>query len=202
MRTHYGPWPPCWISNQHQKHKSGRGPSNEHFRQVWLKSVQRFQRRRFKCEKLTDGLMTDAYPWQKLTWLKARWDKNYDANILSKYDSAKKDTKLCLRVEKWSAFFYFYTKLAESSFLCRFRVESFNVLFFHDSIFEHPTFSSSTNNFAHAQTLSRMMFSVRSYEYCASQHWILSWMEENQTATYFLRSRLFTYGIMKIFNCN
>jgi hypothetical protein len=29
-------------------------------------------------------------------------------------------------------------------------------LFFHDSIFAHPTFSSSTNNFAHAQTLSRM----------------------------------------------
>jgi hypothetical protein len=27
----------------------------EHFWQVWLKSVQRFQRRRFKCEKLTDG---------------------------------------------------------------------------------------------------------------------------------------------------
>jgi hypothetical protein len=55
MRTHYGPWQPCWILNQHQKHKSGRGPSNEHFWQVWLKSVQRFQRRRFKCEKLTDG---------------------------------------------------------------------------------------------------------------------------------------------------
>jgi len=34
------------------------------------------------------------------------------------------------------------------------------------------------------------------------QHWILSWMEENQTATYFLRSRLFTYDIMKNFNCN
>jgi len=29
-------------------------------------------------------------------------------------------------------------------------------LFFHDSIFAHPTFSSSTNNFAHAQMLSRM----------------------------------------------
>ena len=42
-------------SNQHQKHKSGRGPSSEHFWQVWLISVQRFQRRRFKCEKLTDG---------------------------------------------------------------------------------------------------------------------------------------------------
>ena len=38
-----------------KKHKSGRGPSNEHLWQVWLKSVQRFQRRRFKCEKLMDG---------------------------------------------------------------------------------------------------------------------------------------------------
>jgi hypothetical protein len=63
MRTHYGPWQPCWISNQHQKHKSGRRPSNEHFWQVWLKSVQRFQRGRFKCEKLTDGRlpMTKAH---------------------------------------------------------------------------------------------------------------------------------------------
>jgi hypothetical protein len=34
--------------------KSGRGPSNEHFWQVWFNSVQWFQRRRFKCEKLTD----------------------------------------------------------------------------------------------------------------------------------------------------
>ena len=55
MRTHYGPWQPCWISNQHQKQTSGRGPSNEHFWQVWFKSVQWFQRRRFKCENLTDG---------------------------------------------------------------------------------------------------------------------------------------------------
>jgi hypothetical protein len=46
-----------------KKHKSGRGPSNEHFWQIWLKSVQRFQRRRFKCEKLTDGRlpMTKAH---------------------------------------------------------------------------------------------------------------------------------------------
>ena len=58
MRTHYGPWQPCWISNQHRKHKSGRGPSNEHFWQVWLKFVLRFQRRRFKCEKPTDGRRT------------------------------------------------------------------------------------------------------------------------------------------------
>ena len=60
MRTHYGPWQPCWISNQHQKHKSGRGPSSEHFWQVWLISVQRFQRRRFKYEKLTDGRTDDG----------------------------------------------------------------------------------------------------------------------------------------------
>ena len=58
MRTHYGPWQPCWISNQHQKHKSGRGPSHEHFWQVWFKSVHWFQRRRFKCEKLTDERWT------------------------------------------------------------------------------------------------------------------------------------------------
>ena len=36
----------------------GRGPSNEHLWQVWLKSVPRFQRRRIKCEKLTDGRRT------------------------------------------------------------------------------------------------------------------------------------------------
>jgi hypothetical protein len=37
-----------------------RGPSNEHLWQVWLKSVQRFQRRRFKCEKLTNGRTDDG----------------------------------------------------------------------------------------------------------------------------------------------
>jgi hypothetical protein len=55
MRTHYRPWQPCWILNQHHKHKSGRGSSNEHLWQVCLKSVLRFQRRRVKCETLTDG---------------------------------------------------------------------------------------------------------------------------------------------------
>ena len=50
-------------------------------------------------------------------FLKKRISKNYDAILLSKYDSVeKKDTKLCLRVEKWSIafFFYFYTKLNPS----------------------------------------------------------------------------------------
>ena len=51
MRTHYGPWQPCWITNQHQKHKSGRGP----FLASLADFCSAFQRRRFKCEKLTDG---------------------------------------------------------------------------------------------------------------------------------------------------
>ena len=54
-----------------------------------------------------------------------------------------------------TSFFDFLAKLAESSFLCRFRTESVNV-------FVLPWFdlchvlSSWTDNFAHAQTLSRM----------------------------------------------
>ena len=56
----------------------------------------------------------------------------------------------------------------------------------------------STNNFAHTQTLYRMWSLCRSYEYCAGKHCILYWIQENKTATYFLRSRLFTYDIMKI----
>ena len=73
----------------------------------------------------------------------------------------KKDTKLCLRVEKWSrsvcktSFLNFYTKLAESSFLCRFRIESVNVFVLPRFDLCH-VLSSSTNNFTHAQTISRM----------------------------------------------
>ena len=47
---------------------------------------------------------------------------------------SKKDTKLCFTayvlkngVGQYNMFFNFYTKLAESSLLCRFRVESVNV---------------------------------------------------------------------------
>ena len=53
-------------------------------------------------------------------------------------------------------------------------------LFFHDSTCAMCTFPSSTNNFAHAQALSRMS-SVRSYEYCAGKHWKLYWMQENHS---------------------
>ena len=44
-------------------------------------------------------------------------------------------------------------------------------------------------HFLHQQKILHMRrFTVRSYEYWAGQHWILSWMEENQTGTFFLRS--------------
>jgi hypothetical protein len=39
IRTHYGPWQPCWISDQRQKQNSCIWPSSEHFCQVWFKSV-------------------------------------------------------------------------------------------------------------------------------------------------------------------
>jgi hypothetical protein len=51
--------------------------------------------------------------------------------------------------------FNFYTKLAESSFLCHFRIESVNVFVLPRFDLCH-VLSSSTNNFEHAQTLSRM----------------------------------------------
>ena len=60
-------------------------------------------------------------------------------------------------VGRYNIFFYFYTKLAESSFLCRFRVESVNVLVCAMCFF-------STNKFAHAQTLYRMRSLCRSHE--------------------------------------
>jgi hypothetical protein len=45
-------------------HKSGRGPSNEHFWQIWFKSVQWFQRR-VKYEKLTDEQSFNIGPYGK-----------------------------------------------------------------------------------------------------------------------------------------
>jgi hypothetical protein len=97
-----------------------------------------------------------VFSWKK------EYIKNYDAILLSKYDSAEKRYKIMLTVYvlkngvgRYNIFFFnFYTKLAKSSFLCRFRVESVNV--FVLARFDLSTFSSSTNHLAHAQTLSRM----------------------------------------------
>ena len=58
-------------------------------------------------------------------------------------------------VGRYSIFLNFYTKLAESSFLCRFRIESVNVFVLPRFDLWH-VLSSSTNNFAYVQTLFRM----------------------------------------------
>ena len=52
IRTHYVHWQPCWISDQCEKQKSCILPSNEHFCQVWFKSVLWFRKKRWKCEIL------------------------------------------------------------------------------------------------------------------------------------------------------
>ena len=52
----------------------------------------------------------------------------------------KKDTKWCLNI-----FFNFYTKLAESSFLCHFRVESVNVLVCAMCFFFNKQFRTCAN---------------------------------------------------------
>jgi hypothetical protein len=129
-------------------------------------------------------------------------------NILPiKHDSAEKRYRnyayvLKNGVGRFNLFFEFLHKSCWI-LLCRFRVEFVNMFIYNMCFF-------SANNFAHAQTLYRMRSLCRSsmviwsyswiYEYYAGKHWMLYWMQENQTATYFLRSRLFTYNIMK--NCN
>ena len=75
----------------------------------------------------------------------------------------KKDTKWCLRVEKWSRsvehLFLFLCKacwiLFFVSFSCRIR-QCFCSSMIRFVPYNMCTFSSSTNNFAHAQTLFRM----------------------------------------------
>jgi hypothetical protein len=57
-----------------------RRPSIDASYQVSLHLAEGFQRRRLKCEKLTDDRRrtTDAKWWQKLTLPLARWAKNYE----------------------------------------------------------------------------------------------------------------------------
>jgi len=55
-----------------------RGPSIDASYQVSVHLAEGFQRRRLKCQKLTDDgrQTTDAKWWQKLTLPLARWAKN------------------------------------------------------------------------------------------------------------------------------
>ena len=62
------PWRPCLSSDRDKMNKFYKGPYIDASCQVWFHLAQQFQRRRLKCEKLTDGRTTDASWWQKLTW--------------------------------------------------------------------------------------------------------------------------------------
>jgi hypothetical protein len=117
----------------------------------------------------------------------------------------KKDTKLWYvlknGVGRYNIFFLFLHKacwiLLFVSFLYRIRqcVCSSTVRFVPCAFFINKQFCTCANAFPNE-------FTVRSYVYCMGKHWILYWIQENITATYFLRSRLFTYDIMKNFTCN
>jgi hypothetical protein len=66
-------------------------------------------------------------------------------------------------------------------------IQSLRLIFFYIEscqYFINKQFGTCANAFPNE-------FTVRSYEYCACQHCNLYWMEENQTATYFLRFRTF-----------
>ena len=63
-------WRPCLLMDWDEMSKFYRGPSIDASYQVSIHLDQQFQRRRLKCEKLTD----DKW-WQKLTLPLARWAK-------------------------------------------------------------------------------------------------------------------------------
>jgi hypothetical protein len=70
-------WWPCLLMDRDKMGNLYRGPSIYASYQVSVYMVEGFQRRRLKCEKLTDDRRrtTDAKWWQKLTLPLARWAK-------------------------------------------------------------------------------------------------------------------------------
>jgi hypothetical protein len=84
-------------------------------------------------------------------------------------------------VDRYNIFFNFYTKLAESSFLCRFRIESVNVFILPRFDLCHVHISFIKKQFRTCTSTFPNEFTVRSYEYCAGKHWKLYWMQENHS---------------------
>jgi hypothetical protein len=50
---HYALWRPSWMEGGAVGHNFERDPTRDHPCQVWFNLVQRFQRRRFKCNLLS-----------------------------------------------------------------------------------------------------------------------------------------------------
>ena len=84
-------------------------------------------------------------------------------------------------VGRYNIFFNFYTKLAESSFLCRFRIESVNVFILPRFDLCHVHISFIKKQFRTCTSAFPNEFTVRSYEYCAGKNWKLYWMQENHS---------------------
>ena len=95
-------WRPCLLMDWDEMIILYRGHSIDSFYQVSVHLAEGFQRRRFKCEKLTDDRRrtTDAKWWQKLTLLLARWAKKIEIHVYIYY--------------KCSFFFYFNAYICNS----------------------------------------------------------------------------------------
>ena len=78
IRNKNGLWWPCLLTDRDQMSNLYRGHAIDTSYQVSLHLAEGFQRRRLKCEKLTD----DKW-WQKLTLPLERWAKK--GNFLSNY---------------------------------------------------------------------------------------------------------------------
>jgi hypothetical protein len=77
-------WWPCLLMDRDKMCNLYRGPSIDASYQVSVHMAEGFQRRRLKCEKLTDDRWrtTDAKWWQNLILPLARWAKRYTPNQL------------------------------------------------------------------------------------------------------------------------
>jgi hypothetical protein len=87
--------------------------------------------------------------------------------------------------------FFFILKVANIRCFILFAVEIFNICAFFQQTISHMRkhFTEWGHCVGHQWSYSWI------YEYYSGKHWMLYWMQENQTATYFLRSRLFTFCI-------
>ena len=80
-------WRPCLLMDWDEMSILYRGHSTDASYQVSVHLAEGFQRRRFKCEKLTDDRRrtTDSKWWQMLTLLLTRWAKKIEIHVYIYY---------------------------------------------------------------------------------------------------------------------
>ena len=128
-----------------------RGPSIDASYQVSVHMAEGFQRRRLKCEKLTDDgrQTTDAKRWQRLTLPLARWAKNGGPR-----------SGLTCRASPWWKFEYFLPYFPNKFWTVNNRPISDNG-FCKQYLFYYLFWSSCTIGFGQVKTMSLLdeMFS-------------------------------------------